>query len=296
MMIGGNDFVLFKGILKPLWWSVYFRQNHILNNLEKIVTHHHRGNNGCGDFDAKGKEITKCTDDPSDWGRGRLFVLLGNIPAVSLDPTQIPFQKDMLIRLGLWERPNDDLFDAERTEEEQGISFFKITIQSMAEAYIDIMMMRNIILQPIINIQQCGRLTGCIDKTWESRQMHKLQFRQHAMATKRGIPYVHMYSNFRDLAANDRGCWWCGEKGLWLNDNYGYSNTAFSMNDGIHINHPFGYQRWAGQILPTMRDLKMHTDKREDDYPAPGEENNHGPECDDLCMAIICAATGVCKK
>jgi len=128
MMIGGNDFHVFKGVLKALWWAVPLRRLNTVNNIEKVITYHHQGNNGCGDhvrtFDASGNMSLQpivpvngvCPDsngdgivDYKDWGIGRLFVLLGNLPAVSLDSTTIPGFGELLRRLGLNDKPNDDV-------------------------------------------------------------------------------------------------------------------------------------------------------------------------------------------
>ncbi|MCB1194455.1 MAG: hypothetical protein KDK90_28745 [Leptospiraceae bacterium] len=103
MMIGGNDFHSYKGMLQAMWWAVPFRRLNTVYNIEKLITYHHQVNDGCGDYfrvtengkkrldpdnprrkNPDGSCIDKDGDgnDYKDWGIGRLFVLLGNIPAV----------------------------------------------------------------------------------------------------------------------------------------------------------------------------------------------------------------------
>ncbi|MCP5494324.1 MAG: hypothetical protein H7A23_07190 [Leptospiraceae bacterium] len=99
----GNDFHSYKGMLQAMWWAVPFRRLNTVYNIEKLITYHHQVNDGCGDYfrvtengkkrldpdnprrkNPDGSCIDKDGDgnDYKDWGIGRLFVLLGNIPAV----------------------------------------------------------------------------------------------------------------------------------------------------------------------------------------------------------------------
>ena len=329
MMIGGNDFHVFKGILQPLWWAVPFRRNQVLNNIERIATHHHKGNNGCGDFDADGTAVAPesciegdkafptqcyqystqnqsrtCPDrnndgviDRSDWGRGRLFMLLGNLPAVSLDPTVIPVLNPIFRRFGFYEKPNDNMVEnegnilnAENTLKQLG-GILLLYYESMIP-----FLTRNALISTVINYRDCGKLSPskvCTDHTWVSRQMFKLQFWENVMAYKRGgIPYIHMYSFFQDPGSNSRGCWWCADKGLWMS---GHDAVVFSLDDGIHINHVAGYGKWASVIIPAMEHLKMNEATRTDSIDPPGYEADHGPGCNDQCLIILCYVFKICK-
>jgi len=109
-----------------------------------------------------------------------------------------------------------------------------------------------------------------------------------------GVPFVHMYSSFRDNGANSRGCWWCADKSLWLGGKYGVSNTI-SLEDGIHLNHPNGYIRWASVVTPFMEQYKMNTPNRTDNVMQPGAEVTQSNGCDDTCLILICYFFGVCK-
>jgi hypothetical protein len=325
MMIGGNDFHVFKSILMPLWWAVPLRRNSVLNNIEKIATHHHRGNNGCGDYDSnrnivtptsctesEKEDPTKCfeypgnsckdkngdgTIDYKDWGRGRLYMLLGNIPAASLDPTVVPYLTGLFQRLGYYMRPHDDMVHSQERinaakEDLRNLGYLFTLYRDSWITFLS----TNFILSTYINYQNCGILNPskvCDDHSWVSRQMFTLQFWEHALSYERGgIPFIHMYTHFRDGASNTRGCWWCADKSLWYN---GHPGVIYSFDDGIHINHVAGYARWASRILPEMERLQMNSPKRTDDVSSPGAEQNHGTDCDDLCMLFLCYWAGICN-
>lgn len=319
MMIGGNDFHVFKGMLQAMPWAVPLRRLNTVYNIEKLITYHHQGNNGCGDYKRviENGEVTgmkKVISNPDgtcsiegmeakdgknyeNWGIGRLFVLLGNLPAVSLDPTSIPGYVESLKRLGLWERPNDDIANkdnlnqAELTNDALVVSM----LRSYYEAYIG-NLLSTYLLDTIVEIQNCGKLSSCKDNTWVSRQMYKLQFTSHAMTIiRKGVPFIHMYSLFRDVSANNNGCWWCADKTYWMGSEYTGIHTI-SLKDGIHINYPNGYLRWGGIVTPFMEQLKMDQDTRlYDGVETPGGEVVIPQGCDDLCLYIICVMTGICK-
>ncbi|MCB1193679.1 MAG: hypothetical protein H7A23_07240 [Leptospiraceae bacterium] len=321
MMIGGNDFHVYKGMLQAMWWAVPLRRLNVVHNIEKLITYHHQGNNGCGDYrrvknDAG--EVTgidpvspdnegKCPDnykddkiDYKDWGLGRLFVLLGNIPAISLDTTLVPGFDNLLRSLGLYNRPNDDIASNDNIKQADlhGDALTASLFEGYYEAYIE-GLLAMYTLNMIAEQQNCGNLFGnCKDHTWASRQMYKLQFTSGAMSIVRGgVPYIHMYSFFRDNPANNRGCWWCADRGLWMGDKENYNHIFWSSNDGIHVNHINGYLRWGSIVTPFMSKYKMdEEDRRNDGVDAPGGEVTIPQGCDDLCLYVLCVMTGYCKN
>lgn len=322
MMIGGNDFHAYKGMLQAMWWAVPFRRLNTVYNVEKVITYHHQGNDGCGDYfrvTENGKKRLdpnnpdrmndegNCIDtngsggevDHEDWGIGRLFVLLGNIPAVSLDPTVVPGYYSMLQRLGLYDKPHDDIVDKENIKQAElyGDALAMAITVEMMEGMIGNLLARYGFIN-LVNYQNCGvLLKDCSDNTWASRQMFKLQFTLNAMNyIRKGFPYIHMYSFFRDKNANDRGCWWCADRGLWMKDEGGYNHVVWSSDDGIHLNHINGYLRWGTILTPFMGKYGMDQDTRlGDDFEGPGGEVVVEPGCDDLCLYILCIMTGYCK-
>jgi len=286
MMIGGNDFHVFKGILIPMWWAVPFRHAQVLNNLERMVTHHVKGNDGKGD-----------PDQNDGVPRGRLFVVLGNIPAISPDPTTVPGLKELYKLIGVWEKPNPIRIDDPNSfvmpapPDLLGFNLNMLMDAYLAFSYPDIS----------YKVQQILSGQDDTDHSWASRQMYKLQFYEHVMAIKRSgpspgsVPYVHMYHYFRDKSAVTRGCWWCAERGFWMDETNDPAVT-FSFRDGIHINHLNGYALWGAAVTPMMDLLQMQNEKRTDSLGIPGEETDWGGgDCDDLCLLLLCIYAGICK-
>jgi len=299
MMIGGNDFHVFKGILQPMWWLVDLRHNSVLNNVERIITHHHKGNNGCGD-DPKIvlKPNGTCPDTDKngavnsfDWGRGRLFVSLGNIPAVSVDPTHPRLLTFLTIFqiLGLMTPLafDENTSGTLNTNEYDVMEKTLYITRRLLDTNVDI------ILKPAAEIEANfgGINAGKKNHAWVSREMHILQNKIQAVQIKRmGFMYVHMYKHFRNSAANSRGCFWCADLELWMD-----RSDIKSFNDGIHLSHVKGYTRWAQTVVPYMEVAEMYNHERTDIFGPPGAEIPGRAECDDLCLLVLCYYFGVCK-
>lgn len=300
MMIGGNDMHVWKSMLQPMWFLVPHRINSILYNVDKIIDHHKKGNDGEGD---KG-------ENPGGVARGRLFVVLGNIPAVSVDPTQSEILYSIYQSLDLISQPYvTNIWDQQPytiEEDDTATYLYKKIVEAALPGIIDPIASE---LDPHYDTYK--------NHTWASRQMfeiqHKLQllvvFRHFGSMAKgeealasgnvdqnaMSVPYIHMWDFFTDKSATDRGCYWCANRDLWMKEKFGGTNYSISFNDGIHINHPYGYMTWAGRIKPTMDELNMSTLTREDSLPPPGEELGISSGCDDMCLIAMCFYFGICK-
>lgn len=291
MMIGGNDFHVYKGILQPLWFLIDLRHNNVLNNVERIITHHHKGNDGCGDRLAAGEVCDDVTGDGivdyQDWGRGRLFVYLGNIPAVSYDPTTDPILANLFTNLDLFTMIAFDVPTMVMNEEEahrytrgsENWGFVRYWARRMADAYIDV----------IMDIQvSLGIRDNDINHSWASREMHVLQANIYdVMYRRHGFGYVPLYGKFRDAAANQRGCYWCANQDLWM-------DGALSANDGIHINHVNGYATWAWNVLPAMEAANMDSPVRTDPFGPPGVEDTGRDAINDWLLILACFWFEIC--
>lgn len=292
MMIGGNDFHIYKGILQPLWFLIDLRHNNVLNNVERIITHHHKGNDGCGDRLAEGEVCDDVTEDGiidyQDWGRGRLFVYLGNIPAVSYDPTTDPILVSLFSSLDLFTMIAFDVPTMVMNEEEahrytrgsENWGFVRYWSRRMLDAYIDVMMD----VQVSLGIKDHDK-----NHSWDSREMHVLQANIYdVMYRRHGFGYVPLYGKFRDTAANQRGCYWCANEDFWIDGN-------LTLNDGIHINHVQGYANWAWNVLPAMEAAGMDSPVRTDPFGPPGVEVTDRPAINDWLLILACFWYHICE-
>ncbi len=284
ILIGGNDLLRFEMMLKAIPWLTIFRQNSVVNNLNRIVTYHQ----------AQGARVlllgqTPRPSDPpefvffgdlgvlGDFYREMLSAALEMLGA-GISATGAVFADiDACISAGQCHRPLNSLTTVVS-------SVYAGSHENVWEDYI------------IARLGMAGT-----DTTWLSQQLgYQTIMVKNLVAMTRNAEHMDEWFAFSDPGALAAGKWWVGNPSLYLEDR-------------IHFSHPWGHSlhtrnldqkltslNWWENPIPTQGDRCNFTSSATFPTGQPAgwtEEPPELPAADDntLLLLILCFYFGHCS-
>ncbi|MCG6168212.1 hypothetical protein [Leptospira sanjuanensis] len=232
ILYGGNDILRYEVILKAVPWLSIFRQNAVINNLNRLVTYHQ----------AQGAQVLIVSHTPrpalpqfnffGDLGvlgnfYNQMFQFALNALATAIT-TAGPVYNDVreCIAAG-------NCTATQTTKELAAASIYSGSKEREVENF----------LAKALNYSGSKRT----DTSWLSQQLGYLTlYTKNLVVMQRNIEYLDEWFAFSDPGALAAGRWWEGNPNL-----YG--------GDSIHFSHPFGHTLHASNVSNKISELGWWT-------------------------------------
>ncbi|XDD48861.1 hypothetical protein AB3N59_10435 [Leptospira sp. WS92.C1] len=228
ILYGGNDIVRYEVILKAIPWLSIFRQNAVINNLNRLVTYHQ----------AQGAQVLIISHTP----RPALpqFVFFGDLgPLGNFYNQMFQFALNALATAIAAAGPvYNDVKDCiaagsctapQTTKELAAASIYAGAKERAVENF----------LAKVLNYSGSKRT----DTSWLSQQLGYLTlYTKNLVVLQRNVEYLDEWFAFSDPGALMAGRWWEGNPNLYA-------------GDSIHFSHPFGHTLHASNVSNKISEL-----------------------------------------